>query len=365
MSAIKDLMTLCCREQWQNGLFHHVACEGDALVLPPPHHAGAFCLPPVDSGEKGFAWSRLIVDAVLPQDCGLRIYTRCADTPDWAAWEELQADFAAPGEDDPLPLLRRCYGAPEPPGTDCWLSGVGRYLWIAFELTATGACAPSVTALHLRMGGDHMIDYLPSIYRGNDFTQRYLSIYNSMFQDMEDAVEALPRQLDAAGASDAMLGCLAQWVCVEPGEKDVRARIRTALDDYEALYTVAGVRRSVHRLTGREPLIIEHFMVDPNRAECRNPVLYRRLYGDDPYRFFVLLDEDAFASRDRMEWFLARMQELIPAGMSLELVLLKQCVQLDWHTYLGINSRVGSYVPAVIDENVTIHYDTTIGGATT
>lgn len=59
------------------------------------------------------------------------------------------------------------------------------------------------------------------------------------------------------------------------------------------------------------------------------------------------------------------MQGLIPAGMSLELVLLKQCVQLDWHTYLGINSRVGSYVPAVIDENVTIHYDTTIGGATT
>ena len=135
MSAIKDLMTLCCREQWQNGLFRHVACEGDALVLPPPHHAGAFCLPPVDSGEKGFAWSRLIVDAVLPQDCGLRIYTRCADAPDWAAWEALQAAFDAPGEDDPLPLLRRCYGAPEPPGTDCWLSGAGRYLWVAFELT--------------------------------------------------------------------------------------------------------------------------------------------------------------------------------------------------------------------------------------
>ena len=63
--------------------------------------------------------------------------------------------------------------------------------------------------------------------------------------------------------------------------------------------------------------------------------------------------------------FLVRMQGLIPAGMSLELVLLKQCVQLDWHTYLGINLARGQHVPAVIDENVTIHYDTTIGGATT
>ena len=43
-------------------------------------------------------------------------------------------------------------------------------------------------------------------------------------------------------------------------------------------------------------------------------------------------------------------------------MLLKPCVQLDWHTYLGINSRIGEYVTAVIDELVTIHYDTTIGG---
>ena len=73
MSAIQDFMTLCCREQWRNGLFHHVSCEGDVLTLQPQHHTGAFCLPPVDSGEKGFAWSRLIVDAELPQDSGLRI----------------------------------------------------------------------------------------------------------------------------------------------------------------------------------------------------------------------------------------------------------------------------------------------------
>ena len=57
------------------------------------------------------------------------------------------------------------------------------------------------------------------------------------------------------------------------------------------------------------------------------------------------------------------MEELIPAGMSMQMVQLKSCIQLDWHTYLGINSRVGGYVPAAIDEQVTIHYGTTIGGA--
>lgn len=364
MSAIKDYLTICCREQWQGGLFCHMDCQDDQLRLLPQSHVGAYCLPPVDGGENGFSWSRLIVEASLPQDCGLRIYTYCADEPDWPGWEAMRAAFAA-GIDTPVPLLREYYGTPAPVGTDCWLTQSGRYLWVGFELTATGGNLPSVRALHVRMGGDHMMDYLPAIYRGDDFTLRYLSIYNSMFQDMEDAVEALPRQLDAAGTSEEMLRCLAQWVCMEPGEEDARTRIRGVLAEYEEMYTVEGVKRSVRRLTGCEPLMIEHFMVDPNRADCANPTLYQRLYGDNPYRFFVLLGEDTFASRDQMEWFLTQMQELIPAGCDLELVLLKQCVQLDWHTYLGINSRVGSYVPAVIDENVTIHYDTTIGGATT
>ena len=47
----------------------------------------------------------------------------------------------------------------------------------------------------------------------------------------------------------------------------------------------------------------------------------------------------------------------------MQMVQLKAGIQLDWHTYLGVNSRVGCYVPAAIDEQVTIHYDTTIVGA--
>ena len=77
---------------------------------------------------------------------------------------------------------------------------------------------------------------------------------------------------------------------------------------------------------------------------------------------FVLLPQDTFSTQQEMEHFLRSMEELIPAETELELVLLKPCVQLDWHTYLGINSRIEGYVPAVIDESMAIHYNTTIGG---
>ena len=68
-------------------------------------------------------------------------------------------------------------------------------------------------------------------------------------------------------------------VRVEAGEGEalLRERVRTALSDYEDLYTVEGVRRSVRRLTGRDPILIEHFQVSPNRPDCKDPELYRRL----------------------------------------------------------------------------------------
>lgn len=364
MSALSDYRILCCREQWQNGLRSAIDCVDDRLQLTPGYHLGVCCLPPVDSGERGFCWSRLCVQADLPQDCGLRLYVHSADSPDWSAWDALRAACET-SPDTVSQQVRTCFGPPAASGPDCWLTLNGRYLWVAFELTATGGSLPSVHAFRLRMGGDHMLDYLPAIYQGDGFTLRYLSIFQSMFQDLEDQVEALPRQLDAAGASRDMLHSLAQWVCMDDDttEEQTRSRLFAVLDEYETMYTRAGILRSVQRLTGHRPMLIEHFSVDPNRADCRNPTLYRRLYGTDPYRFFVLLDEDVFASRDQMKWFLTRLRELVPAGTEPELILLKPCVQLDWHTYLGINSRVGGYVPAVIDERMTIHYDTTIGGS--
>ena len=138
---------------------------------------------------------------------------------------------------------------------------------------------------------------------------------------------------------------------------------KAAAGDEPLLELRPWVRRTAARLTGQEPFIIEHFAVDPNDPACRNPALYRRLYGEDPYRFFLLLPQGTFEKQQDMERFIERMGQLTPAETEMELVLLKPCIQLDWHTYLGINSRIGDYIPAAIDDSVTIHYDTTIGGA--
>ncbi len=357
-------MVFCCAEQWMGGRFYQVEPWGDGLRLDSGRSAtGVYCMAAVDSGENGFRWGRVAVEADLPPDTALRLYAYASDTRKWGEWADLDRGIQSL-EGDPMPALGEIFGPPVAESGDGLIGRSGRYLWLMLELTAAGAGSPVVHALRLWMGGDHMVDYLPAIYQEEDFTRRFLSIFDSVFTDMDRAIDRLPGQLDYEHTGGELLRYLAQWVCVEGGDRDelVRERIRTALSDYEDLYTVEGVRRSVRRLTGREPILIEHFQVSPNRPDCKDPELYRRLYGDDPYRFFVLLPEDAFSSQRERRQFQRDMEEVIPAGMTMQMIQLKPCVQLDWHTYLGINSQVGGYVPAAIDEQVTIHYDTTIGG---
>ena len=356
MSATQKYLTLCREEEWKQGRFLHTRCEGDAVVLEPGAFRGALWLRPVDSAEGGFSWTRLRIRARIPRDADIRIYARASDEEAWPTWSE---PFGA--ETGGTAAL---FGPPVGTGDDILLELTGRYLWLALELTAGGSEGPRVESVSFRMGGDHMVDYLPSIYQGQDFTYRYLSIFNSLFQDMEQAIDSLPSKLDLAGAEEEMLKYLAHWICVSPesGAEQLRKELPTALEDWETMYTVEGIRRSARRLAGREPYLVEPFAVDPNDPQCRNPELYRRLYGEKPYRFFLLFPHDTFATQRDMERFQDRMRDRIPAGTELELVLLKPSVQLDCHTYLGVNSQIESYVPASIQANMTMNYDTMIGG---
>lgn len=368
MKTQRKQLVLCRREDWAGCLSANLTRTGDRLILNNSEDTSGFiCLRAIDSGSAGFVWGRVSVACRLPEDSMLRVYALAADSRFAGDWPDLDKGLAAlsgtPAE--VRARLAGIFGEPVSASEDFYVEKTGRYLWLMLELLSTGRVPPEISGVTVGIEGDHMADYLPALYQNDAFTRRFLSVFDSLLMDMEQNIAGLPARLDYRNTDDDMLRYLAGWMCVEgegaPREKLVEW-IGSALEDYETMYTVEGIRRSVRRLTGREPILIENGAVSPNRPDCQDPELYRRLYGDDPYKFFILLEEDTFPSRNRMEDFLERMKGLIPAGTELELVLLKKCVQLDWHTYLGVNSIVSSYVPVTIDENTTIHYDTMIGG---
>ncbi|GHU57927.1 hypothetical protein FACS1894133_1730 [Clostridia bacterium] len=329
----------------------------------------------VDSGEQGYRWGRVSLDCTLPPNAVINTYARCSDKLGFGIYSkfddcladfnecltDFDEDYISELIDDEESVFRPIGGS-----DDFYVNLVGRYIWFCFELISSES-SPVLNAVHIHMGGDHMIDYMPAVYqKDDDFTRRFLSVFDSIFMDMEQRIDELPLRFDFENADSDMLRYLSDWVCADSDYDDnvLTEHIKSAVGDYDDMYTVRGIKRSVKRLTGYEPFVIESINVDPNDSECVDSELYRRLYGWNPFRFFIMLDENCFNKRSDMEHFLTKMRTLIPAHTEFELILLKRSVQLDCHSYLSVNSFVGSYVPAVIDENTSIYYDTTIGGNT-
>lgn len=178
------------------GLFYQIEPWGDGLRLDRERAVtGLYCMKAVDSGENGFRWDRVVVEADLPDDTALRVYAYAADHKQWGGWEDLD-DGLRGLEGDPARRIYDIFGPPAANSGDFYLKDTGRYLWLAFELTATGVGSPVIRALRLWMNADHMVDYLPAIYQGQDFTRRFLSIFNSMYADMERRIDSLPALLD-------------------------------------------------------------------------------------------------------------------------------------------------------------------------
>ncbi len=361
MGGKQKQLHFCRAEDWKCCGSKGFLKKGDSLKLNIRETRSAFLiLPVIDSGETGFIWDRLVLKGEFTENTAVSVYA--------LAWDGDKAEIEFDMNDTDERIRRKLYdmaGLPIPRATDCLLGKCGRYLQLGFEFSAGGTAAPVLYELALSTDGDHMTDYLPAIYRKSEFTKRFLSVYNSMFLDLEKVIDDLSSQFDINTGNIDNLMMLSEWLCITGNrytDDRVRDWIRNAFNNYEKMYTREGILNSVKRFTGKDALLIEHFDVDPKAPECPDSEVYEALYGDDPYRFFILLPEDTFESRDDKEYFIRNMKNLIPAGRKMELVVLKKGIQLDWHSYLGVNSMVGDYTAVRIDENTAIQFDNVIGG---
>ena len=308
--------------------------------------SGAIMMPAIDSCETGFAWDRIMIDAYLPEGSSVMVYAYASDNPDSPAMKDVEQVMKdRTSTDDSLyQMVHSRFGHSVSRSCDFILHNKGRYLWLFIWLRSGGNQNPYISRVVYRMEGDHMIDYLPALYHDDDITRRFLSVFNSIYTDMDRQIDAIPSAFDYESNSESMLRFMAGWLGIEDGNIPVhklRKYVSRVLHDYETMYTPAGIARNIYRLTGKEPVILEYADVDPNAENCPNPEQYRKLFGDDPFKFFVLLDNDTFKSREEMDRFIEKMEDLIPAGTSMELIMLHENMELGDRAVLGEDTVLG------------------------
>jgi phage tail-like protein len=348
----------------------------------------------LDSTALGTRWHRLAVEAVIPENTQVRVFHLVSDDKQFPLGgqrdldgylESLHAPDLTPealqqavGRLDALPWS-------SPPLTnpsDALIRAeAGRFLWLRIELIGSAVQTPTVSSVRAWFPRTSYLRYLPAIYQedeaSRDFLERFLSIFETLLSGVEEQIGHVGRLFDVDATADEFLRWLASWLAIAADESwppdRLRALMRAAPQLYRQRGTRAGLEAIVELLTGERPLIFEQLQLACIESDQVRQI-FQRLFGDDPYCFCVLFPPDPCYDREHpraaerlvghdREWYRSAVRLVEaekPAHTCAGVQLLQPWVQLDLHTYLGINTYLSRPTPR-LGSGASMPHDTVLG----
>lgn len=130
----------------------------------------------------------------------------------------------------------------------------GRYLWVRIELVGDADSSPRVDAFRAYFPRQSYLRHLPAIYRENErsaaFLERFLSVFESVFVDVEEDIGAATRYLDGDGIPAEHLSWLGDWLALEAGETWPTPAKRELLRRAPDLFKKRGTREGLLEVVG-------------------------------------------------------------------------------------------------------------------
>jgi phage tail-like protein len=216
--------------------------DGDIDPLPSPSYEkeGQLLTLAVDSGIERCVWHRVRADAVMPPGTTLQVSVATTDDPNAAPHPDDWQDANA-GETDFL--IRRM---------------AGRYLYVRARLTGDGTATPILRRIRLDFPRLTSLDLLPLVYReepeAEEFTERFLSIFDASVEDVDRLIERHPALLDPEGIPAEVLPWLGTFFDVVMERKwgvvQRRAILRAVPELYMLRGTVEGLRKVIDAVFG-------------------------------------------------------------------------------------------------------------------
>lgn len=376
MNNSRLYITLNRASEWSRGLLCGLKLQGNSVVFDDEGSSFASLITgSVDSAEHNFCWKNLLADIEIPESMIMRIYaytadsTLCSIDDSAAELDSYLADKTVSAEEK-LKKLEPMFKLIGIGTSDCPVNMRGRYIWIKLEFVALEERGMKLNKLKLLLKSESIMDYLPEVYRAEDgengFMSRYISIFDSIFFDMDDKIAALDEGFDYRSADGVMLRYLAEWLDIDDtaylSDEELRKKISAAPEEYRALGTKRGLSDWIENEYGVKPNIIEYYSVRKMVYEGRDRECYRRLFGVNPYSFFILLPETVFKNTHEANIFMEKLRKRVPAYTQPQVVLTRQSVILENHTYLGVNTVISGYSEAGADTGNRISHDLILGG---
>jgi phage tail-like protein len=365
-------------------------------------HAGGSDAPlrlSLDAGclTSGVMWGRVAATHGLP----VSWHRARASIASGAGPSHFQFYVATERPAGPVVAARPFGPAWKPKGLDVgdFFVGAGRSdsFWLGLHMFGDGTSSPGVSQIRVSYDQETYQQQLPPLYRDagtcGDFLLRYLSLFESFFEEAETSISSMARLFDPEAAPADALPWLASWLAVDWDERwnDARQRdaIASAFERYGRRGTVEGLREAVHTEAGVRVLIHEPIREMgwwglPAQPDCagigdpsasvlgatsalaaaepqgavvgisavldrshliRNDDFGKPLFEDAAHRFSVVL----YAGDARDPSKVAKVREVLdrekPAHTAYQLCVVEPRMRIGQQARLGIDAVVGGAAP--------------------
>lgn len=270
--------------------------EALGIPKPPQNRLGQLLTQPLDSFIPRCRWHRVRVEAEIPDDTAVQIAVAtsevelppegsCQPTP--TSWNDFPEGSPNALDWDEVPENVTDFLIDQPPG---------RYLYVRIRLQGTDTATPVIHRVRFDFPRVTSLNQLPGIYRENDeaedFTERFLSLFDATTAEIDRALERLPALLDVEHVPEEVLPWLGTFLGIvfDSGwTTDQRRRLlRQAPQLYRQRGTRAGLIEAVKLVFGFVPAIDESvFRTYSGALNADAQVGATRLFGRSQSRFRV------------------------------------------------------------------------------
>lgn len=239
----------------------------------------------------------------------------------------------------------------------------GRYAWVFVSVLNQEQNELLLDGISLEFPKYSFSEYFPEIYQENDFFERYIGIFQSMFLDEEKKVDDLVALLDYERSDDEHVEQLAAWLGIENKNgifsvDDLRRLIKD-----NSLYqgrkgTKECIKRLVKLLTGTEPTIVEYFQWHSSEFSSADRKVYDSLYGENGDYFCVIIDLAKtggvlpISEKDIAE----TVQQYTNIGSKANVICLTPSSNMDTYCYMDVNSVLSTpYIAGLGNDSIGGH----------
>jgi len=353
------------REDYSRGFTYNLTYLQDGLQIAADSlsQGGVFFSRLLDSREKEAVWHRLIMQSESQGDASIRFTFYVSEERlvqiggSERDLEDLIRDPDLTAEEKEKLFMPYKVKTLLNPADALLHEAIGRYLWFSVELYAHGSRSPKISRMKIYLYRESWLYYLPEVYQmdpeSKSFLERYLSIFQSIYEDLEQEINRIARYFDPDVVEGEFLKWLAEWVAVDDVYIWDEDRLRFLIKNGVSIYKMRGTRRALSDMVelylGEKPYIVEHYQLDGYEGDAWDSGLIARLYGTNSYYFTVIVSEKAVPSPKEHRILLKIIESAKPAHVEANVVVLKPYIFLDKYSYLGMNSILGQFRSANLD----------------